>query len=597
MSIETRADTPSWWSYAKPLLIPLLIWLLLATTLAGPVLDWLDSEQRHDQGAIQEWIEEARNADWTLAELVAAYRRQIHHYAQLTEAIGDNPEEATRLLFALEDTKQSVAVKREEIYQHLRSLGEPPTKIYSGQLPLFPQIYRLEVHLPPMPEAVVLEGLPPVAEPIVWDSGIQPGSSQYRQLEVSLGQGSRVRIHYQLRAWNKRQQAEQQRFWRLRLLVVLTGVATVLGVSWVAFGLAEQREQQRQRELARQQLDRAERERLDEERRRIEMERQLLDQRMAAEKAQRVALELKSQLYASIGIMAGSYAHNIKNLLVRPNDLLRRCLERPGISSEEERMLREVQQTLGLVTERLQQILQTVRRDPSACQPRPLDLGKLLRSLVATWGQLAAERWKLDLVLQVADEPLAIEGDESHLLQAIENLLFNARDATFERRTQLREAARHDTTLPTEARRQAVLTAAAWRGRAVLRAYRRLEPTRHWVVLEVTDNGVGMTEEIRQQCTQPHFTTKRDNALYQGHSTGMGLGLSFVLAILDHHRATLEIESQPGQGTTLRAVFPAQRLEGGGGSMEGERNTSSSLATPHPPSVTGIVGPDPIDEK
>ena len=34
------------------------------------------------------------------------------------------------------------------------------------------------------------------------------------------------------------------------------------------------------------------------------------------------ALELKSQLYASIGIMAGSYAHNIKNLLVRPNDLL-----------------------------------------------------------------------------------------------------------------------------------------------------------------------------------------------------------------------------------------------------------------------------------
>ena len=38
----------------------------------------------------------------------------------------------------------------------------------------------------------------------------------------------------------------------------------------------------------------------------------------------RAALEMKSQLYASIGIMAGSYAHNIKNLLVRPNDLLAR---------------------------------------------------------------------------------------------------------------------------------------------------------------------------------------------------------------------------------------------------------------------------------
>ena len=41
---------------------------------------------------------------------------------------------------------------------------------------------------------------------------------------------------------------------------------------------------------------------------------------------------MKSQLYASIGIMAGSYAHNIKNLLVRPNDLLARCLEADGLS-------------------------------------------------------------------------------------------------------------------------------------------------------------------------------------------------------------------------------------------------------------------------
>jgi len=63
--------------------------------------------------------------------------------------------------------------------------------------------------------------------------------------------------------------------------------------------------------------------------------------------------------------MAGSYAHNIKNLLVRPNDLLRRCLEGDGLSSDQVHMLHEVRQTLGTVTERLQQILRTVRRDPS----------------------------------------------------------------------------------------------------------------------------------------------------------------------------------------------------------------------------------------
>src|SRR5207237_1042572 len=49
---------------------------------------------------------------------------------------------------------------------------------------------------------------------------------------------------------------------------------------------------------------------------------------------------------------------------------------------------------------------------------------------------------------------------------------------------------------------------------------------------------------------------KRDNALYEGHSTGMGLGLSFVTVILEHHRAELEILSEPLRGTTFRVRFP-----------------------------------------
>jgi signal transduction histidine kinase len=77
------------------------------------------------------------------------------------------------------------------------------------------------------------------------------------------------------------------------------------------------------------------------------------------------------------------------------------------------------------------------------------------------------------------------------------------------------------------------------------------------VVLEVGDNGAGMTEEVRRRRTETHFSTKRDNALYEGHSTGMGLGLSFVVTILEYHKATLQIESEPLGGTTFRARFPA----------------------------------------
>src|SRR5207248_3482518 len=103
-----------------------------------------------------------------------------------------------------------------------------------------------------------------------------------------------------------------------------------------------------------------------------------------------------------------------------------------------------------------------------------------------------------------------------------------------------------------ERMRQALIAAAAWKGGVVLRTRRQGDRA----VLEVSDNGIGMTEEVRRHCTETHFSTKRDNAIYEGISTGMGLGLSFVTAILDHHQATLDIESGPRQGALFRIQFP-----------------------------------------
>src|SRR5262249_53890518 len=133
------------------------------------------------------------------------------------------------------------------------------------------------------------------------------------------------------------------------------------------------------------------------------------------QEAEHTALELKSQLFANIGIMAGSYAHNIKNLLVRPNDLLGRCLEQDGLSPEQGQMLHEVRQTLGTVTERLQRILQTVRRDPSQSESVALDLNQLVREMQAAWCDVAADKWKMAIQLEVAAEPLTVAGDPSHL--------------------------------------------------------------------------------------------------------------------------------------------------------------------------------------
>jgi signal transduction histidine kinase len=74
-------------------------------------------------------------------------------------------------------------------------------------------------------------------------------------------------------------------------------------------------------------------------------------------------------------------------------------------------------------------------------------------------------------------------------------------------------------------------------------------------IVEVEDNGAGMSDEVRRRCTETHFSTKRDNALYEGLSTGMGLGLSFVASILENHRASMNIDSIPGRGTTFRLGF------------------------------------------
>ena len=66
--------------------------------------------------------------------------------------------------------------------------------------------------------------------------------------------------------------------------------------------------------------------------------------------------------------------------------------------------------------------------------------------------------------------------------------------------------------------------------------------------VSVTDTGVGMTAEVRERAFEPFFTTKGVN--------GTGLGLAEVYGIARRHRGRAEIESAPGEGTTVRLVFP-----------------------------------------
>jgi CheY-like chemotaxis protein len=66
--------------------------------------------------------------------------------------------------------------------------------------------------------------------------------------------------------------------------------------------------------------------------------------------------------------------------------------------------------------------------------------------------------------------------------------------------------------------------------------------------VEICDNGIGMSEDTRNRCIEPFFTTKGER--------GTGLGLAMVFGMVERHRGELDIVSETGKGTTVCLTFP-----------------------------------------
>jgi len=558
------SDWRTWLRYAWPMLAPILLGGVIFYLLREPLAYWRQGELLYDEQAIQEWVREARVTSVSLPEM-------------LKDFVQKSTDSTTELKTATDGAagyiRQEHNKKREEIRAMLKELCLPPTKMYASQLPLFPIIHRVEIRFDDELKTRFDKSLD--FTPIYWDSEGPRHPNQYRVLDgyqLLRDEGIRVHVQYQLHAYMQKQFKEREDDAKRRLINIWVLFFTFVALLWMVIRQRREDARVRQRVQAEQQIQESKQKHLEEELRRQEAERkteeaerkqlqeELRRQQAETEKqeAERQALELKSQMFHNIGVMAKSYAHNIKNLLVRPNDLLRRCLEERPSADDEKRMLHEIQQTLGTVTERLQEILHTVQRDPSKFERVQIDLNALATDLHKAWAEQAESKWKMvvDLDLYSRAAPLYVHGDRSHLQQTLENFLFNARDAISEMRNHLRKQARPEGAAHAgpldEAQRHALIAAAGWKGRVVIRtSIVGGQPT-----LEVEDNGIGMSNDTRDHCTEPHYSTKRNNALYAGLSAGMGLGLSFVQMILQHHGATLEIETAPLKGAKFRVRFP-----------------------------------------
>jgi PAS domain S-box-containing protein len=224
--------------------------------------------------------------------------------------------------------------------------------------------------------------------------------------------------------------------------------------------------------------------------------------------------QLQAQKMEAIGQLTAGMAHDFNNLLQVINGNLEVALislEKPDAA----RAALERAQRAAMRAGRLTQQLLTFARK-QRLEPRPVNINNLVvefsEMLVRTLGD------KVDLRLDLRPGLPQCHLDPTHLEMALLNVLINARDA-----------------LPDGGQ----VTV----GTAIVRGEERIP----YVVLCVVDKGAGMPPEVLQRATEPFFTTK---------GPGTGLGLAMVHGFVQQSQGRLEIDSKPGEGTTVRMIFP-----------------------------------------
>jgi PAS domain S-box-containing protein len=223
----------------------------------------------------------------------------------------------------------------------------------------------------------------------------------------------------------------------------------------------------------------------------------------------------------AIGRLTGGIAHDFNNMLsvvIGNLDLLHSAIDGNERAERRVRMAMEGAQRCADLTQRLlafsrRQALQTSVLDVNALMPGVLEL------LRRTIGE------DIEIHLRGADGVWPIKVDRSQLEAALLNLAVNARDAMPEG---------GDLTLEAENR------TVGEDGRI---------PAGEYVVISVRDTGVGMPPAVLERVFEPFFTTKESGK-------GTGLGLSMVYGFVQQSNGRVDVESAPGEGTTIRLFLP-----------------------------------------
>ncbi len=263
------------------------------------------------------------------------------------------------------------------------------------------------------------------------------------------------------------------------------------------------------------------------ERRRAEEETLDSNRQLAAALGQLRATQhqvIQRERMHALGRMANGIAHDFNNALAPILGFSELLLMKPESMADPEKVKSYVEMINMAARDSakvVSQLREFYRHRDEGDIFTPVVVNELVEQVIS----VTQPRWKdqalaagvnIRICTELGNVP-TVAGNEAELREVLANLLFNAIDAIPERGT---------VTVRTETQ-----------GR--------------WLVITISDDGIGMSDEVRTRCLEPFFSTKDDQ--------GTGLGLGSVYGIVRRHDGEIDIQSEADRGTSVTVSLPLER--------------------------------------
>ena len=250
----------------------------------------------------------------------------------------------------------------------------------------------------------------------------------------------------------------------------------------------------------------------------------MLDRRLRA-RALLLERQRDAQKLEAIGQLAGGIAHDFNNLLTAILGHAAFLKQDPGIGDASREDIDQIESAASRAAELTRQLLAFGRRQ--VLEPRPMLLNEVVSDTMRMLSRVVGENIEVK-VLPAPDLALTM-ADPSQVTQILINLVVNARDAM------------PDGGLLTIETRNVEVDSVTF-------GQHLDAPPGSYVMLGVTDNGVGIAPEHQPRIFEPFFTTK-------SAGRGTGLGLSTVYGIVAQSGGSISVYSEPGHGSTFCVYF------------------------------------------